>query len=150
MCVLSFSARSKYSSTFFLMSTRSFSFFSSVDTWCGHGSARRPRQHRCGTVRTFEGHHEVVESILILLICFSVVLADILVYCLLDNLDCALMVSSWTEECGVSSGGMWSVGSLLTSRKLPFDIRRECGFELEGIGTKSSCFGKFGSCHCHP
>ena len=92
-------------------------------------------------VRTFESHHEVVESILILLISFSVVLADILVYCLLDNLDCALMVSSWTEECGVNSGEMWSVGSLLTSRKLPFDIRRECGFELEGIGTKSSCFG---------
>lgn len=101
-------------------------------------------------VRTFESHHEVVEGILILLISLSVVLADILVYCLLDNLDCALMVSPWTEECGVSSGEMWSVSSLLTSRKLPFDIRRECGFELEGIGTKSSCFGKFGSCHCHP
>ena len=98
--------------------------------------------------RTFKSHHEVVESILILLIRFGIVLVDILVYGFLDNLDCALMVSSWTEKCGVNSGGMWSVSSLLTSRKLPFDIRRECGFGLEGIGTKS--FGGFGSRHCYP
>lgn len=53
---------------------------------------RRARQHRCGAGHTFESHHKVVESILILLICLGVVLVDVLVYCLLDNFDCTLMV----------------------------------------------------------
>lgn len=84
---------------------------------------RRARQHRCGAEHTFKSHHKIVESILILLIRLGVVLVDVLVYCLLDNFDCTLMVHV-VGRSGVSGGRKWSVSRLITSRKLPFDIRR--------------------------
>lgn len=143
MWTLSFSARSKYSSTFFLMRTRSFSFFSSVDTCCRRGSARRVAcQHQRRAIRTFKSHHEVVESILILFICFGIVLVDVLIYCLLDNFDCSLMVyglccrrksaKSVVAEGGQLTGYLHRENCRLTSLAAVVVM----DFELKGIGTK--------------
>lgn len=52
-----------------------------------------------GLNRTFESHHEIVKSVLVLLVGFSIVLVHIFVNGFLNNLNCPLC----SERCELMS-----------------------------------------------
>jgi hypothetical protein len=95
----SFSARSRYSPTFFLIICFDFSFFSSV-----HKSALETGRERWGL--TFEGHHEVFEGLLVESIGFLIFLFFIFFDCAFDYVNGFLLVRfrmRWEETARKSA-----------------------------------------------
>jgi hypothetical protein len=93
---LSFSARSRYSPTFFLIICFDFSFFSSV-----HKSALLGgREESCGERGgwTFEGHDEVFERLLIKTVSFLIFLFFIFFDCAFDYVNGFLLVNLFSHE----------------------------------------------------
>jgi hypothetical protein len=119
----SFSARSRYSPTFFLIICFDFSFFSSV-----HRSALEAGKETGGL--TFEGHHEVFEGLLVESICFLIVLFFIFFDCAFDYVNGFLLIRfrmRWEE----------------TARKSALDIvgkeEMDCGWCVGDCVDRQSC-----------